>query len=264
MKQLNILALQLDLVWEDPAANRRSVEKKLSMHGDPFDMLVLPEMFCTGFTMEPAKNSETMDGATVSWMEKLAQKHKALILGSLVIKEGQKYFNRLIAMGPEGLLGEYDKRHLFRMAGEDQHYHAGEEWLLFDYKGWNICPLVCYDLRFPVWSRNRTWNSRGLSYDLLVYVANWPSKRVDQWETLLKARAIENQAFVIGLNRVGVDGNGVEYNGNSLILDPLAKVLAREVDKEALLTATLDPEVLTEWREKFPIWKDSDDFDLVV
>lgn len=266
MTPLHITALQLDLVWENPAANRAHIEEFLlqSVPSPSFstDLILLPEMFTTGFTMNAAKNHEEMEGETEQWMMQLARKYDALVGGSIIIREDADYFNRFLLVGPEGLMAEYDKRHLFRMSGEHEHYEAGGNWTWFEYKGWKIVPMICYDLRFPVWSRNRIRGDGSLACDLLLYVANWPEKRKRHWETLLRARAIENQCYVVGVNRVGVDGFDIPYSGNSMILDYMGDNLAYHEGTEKMLTAQLDPQPMQEWRTKFPIWKDADVFEL--
>lgn len=261
---LRLLALQLDLRWHDPAANRAQIETLLAPHAGTADLILLPEMFTTGYTMEGASLAEDLGGPTVDWMAELALKQQAALAGSLIVKEHGKLFNRMVVMGPEDILAEYNKRHLFRFANEQEHYAPGEEWVLFEYKGWRIAPMICYDLRFPVWSRNRLAPDGRMSFDLLLYVANWPEARISHWDVLLRARAIENQAFVAGVNRVGTDGNGVAYNGSSALIDPKGQVLAHETGHEALLRATLDPEAQDSYRDKFPAWLDADTFDLLL
>ena len=256
MNPLRLTLLQLDLHWENHVANQRHIQEMLVGQSQT-DVIVLPEMFTTGFSMNPAPLAETMDGLTIQWMQHLAQAHDALVMGSIIIEEAGKYYNRMIAMEPEGLVAQYDKRHCFRMAGEHEHYTAGQDRVIFSYKGWRICPQICYDLRFPVWSRTHS-DADGPDYDLLVYVANWPSPRVSHWDALLRARAIENQAFLIGVNRVGIDGSSWAYPGRSVVLDPLAKVLVQGEAEEEILFTTLAPETLTAYRTKFPVWKDAD------
>jgi predicted amidohydrolase len=230
-------------------------------------------MFNTGFSMQPEIMGETMEGPTVDWMRRLSAEKKAIITGSLIIEENGKYYNRLIWMLPNGQLGYYDKRHLFAFAGEDQHYTAGKKRLIASVKGWKINLQICYDLRFPVWARNRiTTMEKSMGeeiqsahdirpeFDVLIYVANWPERRSHAWKTLLCARAIENQCYVIGVNRIGIDGNNISHSGNSLVIDPLGEVLYHMVDEEDIFTITLQKEWLNEVRNKFPFWKDADDF----
>lgn len=263
MEPLRIAALQLDLIWHDPEANRRKITRMLKEFQVSADIILLPEMFTTGFTMKPNEVWEEPEGPTVDWMMNLAHEMKALIGGSMVIREDMEYFNRFILADEHDIQVEYNKRHLFRMAGEHEIYEPGSEWVWFEYRGWKIAPLICYDLRFPVWSRQFRRNG-AFKHDILIYVANWPAKRVGHWETLLKARAIENQSYVVGVNRVGTDGNGVEYSGSSMIVDPLGETLAYNSGEETVLTATLDHIHLEDWRKKFPAWQDSDNFDLYL
>ncbi|MEM7657859.1 MAG: amidohydrolase [Bacteroidota bacterium] len=262
MNVLQVAALQMNLDWHLPAANRKRAERMLKGLSASPDLILLPEMFTTGFTMDAAQHWEEMEGETQQWMQKMANKHQALVGGSLIIREGHDYYNRFLFVSPDGLLAEYDKRHLFRMGGEHEAYEAGDSWVWVEYKGWRIVPMVCYDLRFPVWSRNRPQGEEPLAYDLLVYVANWPDKRVRHWETLLTARAIENQSYTIGVNRVGKDGNEIPYSGSSMILDPLGDPMEYNSGEEVLLEASLDPEALQRYRQGFPIWKDADVFEV--
>lgn len=259
MQNLNITVVQTNLHWENPEANRAMLEEKLSGIGLT-DVIVLPEMFTTGFTMNSSL-AEPMNFHTTKWMHNMAIKTNALVLGSVIIKEGNSFFNRLIWMQPDGVCKTYNKRHLFRMADEDKVYSPGDSLLIAEWRGWKICPLVCYDLRFPVWSRNRVnAQAQSLNYDLLVYVANWPAARSHHWQTLLKARAIENQSFVVGVNRVGTDGKGILYNGHSAVVSPKGEVMFEAVGAEAIQTIQLKAEELKEWRAKFPAYFDADDF----
>ena len=250
--------MQIPLQWENPSANRQYIESQLADYQGEKEIVLLPEMFTTGFSMEAAKNAETMQGESVKWLEALAKTHHCLIIGSLIIEEKGQYYNRLLAFSEEGLLAQYDKRHLFRMANEHLHYAAGAEKVVFTYKNWRICPLICYDLRFPVWSRKVAQE-----YDLLLYVANWPERRVAHWNALLKARAIENQCFVAGVNRSGTDGNGIVYSGDSAIIDPLGNILAHHSGEEKLLSAQLDKEAMETYRTNFPAWRDADSFQIL-
>jgi predicted amidohydrolase len=227
-------------------------------------------MFSTGFSMRPELLAECTDGPTVDWMRTMATRKKIILTGSVIIEEEGKYFNRLIWMLPNGQYGYYDKRHRFAYAGENEHYSAGHKRLVASVKGWRILLLVCYDLRFPVWSRQAPQerdvpgdaapDARDLEYDLVIYVANWPQRRSLAWKTLLQARAIENQAYVIGVNRVGNDGNNIYHSGDSMIIDPLGEILYHEADKEEVFTLTLEKEKLDAIRERFPFWKDADRF----
>lgn len=264
MDKLKLIGLQYDIIWEDPVANRKKIDQLLAKRSEAVDIIVLPEMFCTGFTMNPQRFGEQIEGNTYHWMEKLAQDKNALVMGSTIIRENGHFFNRFLAVSPDGLIGEYDKRHLFRLSNEDMHYKPGKEWVVLEYKGWHICPQVCYDLRFPVWSRNRVWDDEKPSYDLLVYVANWPEARIHHWDALLKARAIENQVYTVGINRVGRDGNNLNYTGSSVILNPLGDLIESAGSGENLIQAELDPEMLHHVRNKFPFWQDADEFDLAL
>ncbi|RYG52482.1 MAG: nitrilase family protein, partial [Chitinophagaceae bacterium] len=221
-----------------------------------------PEMFNTGFSMKPAEYAETMDGETVQWMKKVSSRRKIILTGSVMIKENDKFYNRLIWMLPNGEYGCYDKRHLFAYAGEDAHYTSGSKRLIASVKGWTLNLLVCYDLRFPVWSRQAGDAEDGSSaeYDVLVYVANWPDKRVHAWRTLLQARAIENQCYVVGVNRSGDDGNDIHYPGSSMIIDPMGQPVYTGGDKEEIVTYSLKIEEVTQVRSKLPFLKDADHF----
>jgi len=263
MADLRITTIQANLHWENADANRAMLEEKISRISLPTDIIVLPEMFTTGFSMNAKQLAEPMNFHTCKWMKNMANKTGALMLGSCIIKEGNNYYNRLIWMEPDGQFKTYDKHHLFSMAGEDKIYSPGETRLIGEWRGWKICPLICYDLRFPVWSRNtlnREMNA--LPYDLLVYVANWPAARDQHWQALLKARAIENQSYVVGINRVGKDGKEIEYCGNTTVIDPKGETVFQAGDKESAETTVLNGELLTGWRLKFPAFNDADDFDL--
>jgi len=228
---------------------------------DPTEIIVLPEMFTTGFSMQPEKFAETMDGPTIDWMRRLSAEKRAIITGSIIIEENENYYNRLIWMLPNGQLGYYDKRHLFAFAGEDQHYTSGNKRLIASVKGWKINLQICYDLRFPVWARQQS--SETPEYDVLVYVANWPESRSHAWKSLLIARAIENQCYVIGVNRVGEDGNGIAHSGDSMVVDPLGQVLLQLSNAEAFETVAISKQELEEGRTRFPFWKDADSFTIL-
>lgn len=265
MSTLTITTIQTVLHWEDKEANLSMLEKKINALGSETEIVVLPEMFSTGFSMNPEMLAETMEGDTVTWMKRISAENKVILTGSVIIKDNDKYFNRLIWMMPHGEYGFYDKRHLFAYSGEDKHFSPGEKRLIASVKGWKINLLVCYDLRFPVWARQGNSNSNSESnatpeYDVLVYVANWPERRSHAWKTLLCARAIENQCYVVGVNRVGVDGNDINYSGNTLIIDPLGEVLYHMADEEDIHTITLKKEKLEEIRGKFPFLGDGDEF----
>lgn len=255
MRDLNITLIQTPLHWEDSAANRDMFSDYIASAGDT-DLFILPEMFTTGFSMRSTSLAEDMSGETLQWMQSLAHKTKTAIMGSLILSENQYIYNRLIFMRPDKTFARYDKRHLFRMAGEHTNYKAGEHRLIIEYKDWRICPLICYDLRFPVWSRNRQ------DYDLLVYIANWPEPRRHAWRALLAARAAENIAYVAGVNRSGIDGNHLHYTGDSAVIDMTGKRLWECSAERAVETITLSAERLQEFRQRFPMHLDADDFSL--
>jgi omega-amidase len=266
MSSLTITTIQTNLIWEDKDANLRQLEEKINSIEERTEIVVLPEMFSTGFTMQPQLFAEDMNGETVEWMKKIAADKRIVLTGSIIIKEEDKFYNRLVWMLPNGEYGFYNKRHLFAYAGEDQQYAAGNKRLIASVKGWKINLQVCYDLRFPVWARQtpstlgEEGRSPGPEYDVLIYVANWPERRSHAWKTLLCARAIENQCYVIGVNRVGVDGKNINHSGNSLVIDPLGEVLYHKADEEDIFTITLERERLEEVRMKFPFWRDGDSF----
>jgi len=252
---INIALFQLDLVWESPAVNRAKVDQLLDQLTKTTDIVFLPEMFTTGFTMEVAEYAEPVDGETIRWMKKRSKEHQVAICGSLIIEEAGCYFNRLVFVEPSGEMRTYDKRHLFTMGSEEKYFYRGTERTIIQCKGWRICPLICYDLRFPVWSRNRN------EYDLLVYVANWPQSRDEVWNTLLKARALENQSYLAGVNRVGVDGQMIPYLGNSQILNAKGRRLAdAKVGEEAIIKAEISYAELVKFRTTFPVLDDADTF----
>ncbi len=266
MSTLTISLIQTHLHWENKPANLQMLEEKIMGIKEKTEIVVLPEMFSTGFSMRPGELAETMEAETVQWMKRMAAQKKVILTGSVIIKEGAHYYNRLIWMLPNGHYGVYDKRHRFAYAGEDDHYTAGHKRLIASVKGWKINLLVCYDLRFPVWARQSPprLQERGaggeVEYDVLIYVANWPERRIHAWKTLLQARAIENQCYVVGVNRVGDDGNNIHYSGESMIIDPLGEVLYTKKDEEDIYTLTLEKTQLDSVREKFPFWKDADTF----
>jgi omega-amidase len=264
MQDLKITLIQSDLHWEDIEANLAMFEEKIWQIGkNATDVIILPEMFTTGFTMNASKLAEHMNMRTFKWMKQMADQTGALILGSYIVTVHERYYNRLLWMEPGGNFKTYDKRHLFRMANEHKTYSPGESLLISTWKGWKICPLVCYDLRFPVWSRNKwDFNNRRLSYDLAIYVANWPTARVEAWSTLLKARAIENLSYVVGVNRVGQDGNGIEHNGHSAIISPKGDAIFTNEGMETTRTMELSANALQAFRDRFPAYLDADDFNL--
>ena len=263
MENLTVTLIQSNLHWESPGANRAMFEEKIWKIGKPTDIIVLPEMFTTGFSMNAGPLAEVMNQSSHKWMKQMAHQTGALILGSIIAKENGHYFNRLLWVEPGGESKTYDKRHLFRMADEHQVYSSGKHRLTAQWKGWNICPLVCYDLRFPVWSRN-VWSplKKAMDYDALIYVASWPQVRVSSWDALLRARAIENLAYVVGVNRVGVDKLGVGYNGHSAVIDPRGASVFTAEESETIATVTLNSQSLEEYRLKFPAHLDADDFRL--
>ncbi|HEY3286355.1 MAG TPA: amidohydrolase [Gemmatimonadaceae bacterium] len=267
---LRVTLVQPDTRWHDPAANRAQVERMLGAAGaaaatdvgnDP-QLIVLPETFTTGFSNDAVSRAETMEGETVAWMRDLARARDAAVTASVQIRDGEAVFNRLLFATPDGAVRHYDKRHLFRMAREQQWYAAGRGRLIVEFHGWRICPMVCYDLRFPVFARNRPDPTRGdeLEYDLLLYVANWPAARHEAWRTLLRARAMENLCYVVGVNRTGTDGNGHPYQGGSIAADPVGQTLV-ECDATAQTAkAVLSLERLREHRRRFPAHLDADGF----
>lgn len=257
MLDLNITLLQTNLHWEDPDANRVYLSNLLDKIGTT-DLIILPEMFNTGFSMNSRKLAEVMDGETIQWMTEVAKEKRAVVTGSLIVKEGISYYNRLIWMRPNGTFEWYDKKHLFRMANENEHFTSGKSKLIVALKGWKICPLICYDLRFPVWSRNVE------NFDLLFYVANWPEARVSAWEKLIYARAIENQCYVAGVNRIGKDGKDIPYSGNSMLVSPKGDLLWKaENHLEEVKTISLSLEDLSTFRKKFPVSSDADRFEIM-
>ena len=271
MSTLTITGIQTHLHWENPVANLKMLEEKIKSISDKTEIVILPEMFSTGFSMKPETLAETMDGETVRWMKRIAAEKKIILAGSVMITDSGHnsrsqtgtdrplHYNRLIWMLPSGQYGYYDKRHLFAYAGEDEHYTPGTKRLIASVKGWKINLLVCYDLRFPVWSRQQL-KEEGPEFDLLIYVANWPERRIHAWKTLLQARAIENQCYVAGINRVGKDGNDIYHSGSSMVIDPLGEILYQEENKEAVFTVTLQKQKLEDIRAKLPFWKDGDSF----
>ncbi|MGR6087890.1 MAG: amidohydrolase [Arcticibacter sp.] len=258
MKKLRITLVQSTLLWEDPAGNRMLMDELLRpIRKARTDVIVLPEMFTSGFTMNAVRVAETMQGNTVLWMQETAATKNAVVCGSLVIKEKGRFFNRFVWAQPDGQIFHYDKRHLFRMAGEQSTYSPGKRRSIIDYKGWRICPQICYDLRFPVWSRNRK------DYDLLLYVANWPERRRSAWMKLLPARAIENQCYVVAVNRVGSDGKNMIYAGDSAAYDMWGEPLTDiKPYKGSVVTVSLDAKALQTARKSFPVGLDADAFSL--
>jgi omega-amidase len=266
---MNITIIQTYLFWEDREKNLNHFEKLVSSISSPTDIIILPEMFTTGFTMNPEKNAEDNLGAGFQWMQKIAKQKNAIITGSIATKENSKYYNRLFWVEPNGKHDTYDKRHLFRMAKEDEHYTPGNKKIIKQVNDWNVCPLVCYDLRFPVWSRNKFKVESGKSneakwdYDVLIYVANWPEIRSYPWKQLLIARAIENQCYVIGVNRIGKDGNDFAHSGDSMVINPRGEIISK-TNEESIETIKLDKAYLEDFRKVFPVGMDSDEFSLNI
>lgn len=255
MHTLSVALVQSELHWADAVRNRAHFAGLLeSAHGA--DLVVLPEMFTTGFSMDAPELAETMDGASVAWMREQASRLGAVVTGSLIVEEGGNYYNRLVWMGPDGNCDSYDKRHLFRMAGENQVYAPGGARRVFELKGFRICPQICYDLRFPVWSRCRN------DYDVLLYVANWPERRREAWNTLLRARAIENLSYVVAVNRIGTDANGLSYSGDSCVVDPAGQVLFHHAETACVHRHELSLDALQAQRTAFPAHLDADEFSL--
>jgi omega-amidase len=260
LTKLRVSLVQADLAWHDREANLRRFDGLLRPLAGQTDLIVLPEMFTTGFTMAAAEVAEPANGPTVEWMRARAAELGAALTGSVVTHEGGRYFNRLVWMSADGRPTFYDKRHLFRMAREHEHYSAGDRRVVVGLGAWKVRPLVCYDLRFPVWSRNRIGRDEG--YDLLIYVANWPERRRHAWRSLLPARAIENLSYCVGVNRVGRDGHDIPYAGDSAAFDHLGQPLLSEWAGEGVHTATLDRSSLLAFRERFPAQLDADEFSL--
>ena len=263
--ELNIGIIQADTVWHDPEANRAYYARLLREQDPQADIIVLPETFTSGFSNAALERAESMHGDTVAWLRDTAVSRNCAMTGSVQIRDGGQVFNRMIWAMPDGGIQHYDKRHLFRMAGEHARYAAGHGKTFIDYKGWRICPLVCYDLRFPVYSRNRFNQSRAddYDYDVLIYVAKWPSPRHFAWQTLLKARAIENLSYVVGVNRTGDDGNGLHYLGGSTVLDFLGQTVVESGSAPELRSAVISLEALRAFRERFPVHLDADRFELL-
>lgn len=270
MSSLKITLVQTALHWENKEANLKMFEEKINGIDQTTHVVILPEMFSTGFSMKPEQLAENMGGATVTWMKEMAASKKIIVAGSIIIEQNGNHFNRLIWMLPNGQYGFYDKRHLFAFAEENKHYTAGTQRLIASVNGWKLNLMVCYDLRFPVWARQQFLSPSGegrdnaFEYDVLIYTANWPEKRNTAWKTLLRARAIENQCYVIGVNRVGNDGNNIYHSGDSMIIDPLGEILYHKEHDEEVFTIELSKNHLQETRERFQFWRDADRFDILV
>lgn len=258
LEPIKITTFQAYVFWENVEKNLSNLSLRLSSLKEKTDLIILPEMFNTGFTLNVEKCAETMDGPTMHWLYETAQKYDCVVAGTLIIKENDQYFNRFIWMSSDGNYVSYDKRHLFSLVGEDEVFTEGQTRIITEIKGWKICPMVCYDLRFPVWTRNVDF-----SYDILVYTASWPDKRSAHWRTLIPARAVENLSYVIGVNRVGYDGDEVYYSGGSMCISPVGGVVYYKPEDEDLYTFTLYPQDLKKAREEFPFAKDADPFKLL-
>lgn len=254
---LKLSLIQMDIAWEQPVQNRQALESRIAVLKGEQHIIVLPEMFNTGFSMKAVELAETMQGATLQWMKEQARQSRSIIAGSLIIHEEGKYYNRLAWVLPDGSVAHYDKRHLFSYAGEQVDFERGQKRVIASVNGWKICLQVCYDLRFPVWARNTD------DYDVLLYVANWPEKRNYAWEALLQARAIENMSYVIGVNRVGTDGNGHQYIGNTSIYSPVGELMVKAGAAEQVLSHTLSQQLIEDSRSKFPFLQDRDNFVLL-
>ncbi len=257
-KEFKVSLIQTDLFWEDAEKNRIEIGNKISLLPKDTDIIVLPEMFTTGFSMNVSKLAEQFKGDTFYWLKNTAKERNCLIIGSIIVEENNNYYNRLIAMLPDGNYHYYDKRHLFRMGNEHKNYSGGLKRLILDYKGWRICPLICYDLRFPVWSRNNN------DYDILIYIANWPKSRSYVWKQLLIARALENQAYVVGVNRIGKDEENIFYSGESMLIDAKGQIINDvEANKNTEITLNISYSDLEKFRNKFPVSLDADNFKIL-
>lgn len=269
---MRVTIIQTQLHWEDREKNLSHFDGLINSIDGSTDLIVLPEMFTTGFSMEPKKVAEPANGSTLKWLQQKAKEKNAVLCGSMAVKDRENYFNRLFWVEPSGEFKTYNKRHLFSMGNEHEHYKAGAKKLFTKIADWKFCPLICYDLRFPVWSRNKFSSKSKIQdskedgnwdYDVLIYVANWPEVRVNAWKQLLIARAIENQCYVIGVNRIGKDGNGIEHSGDSLIINPKGEILSKaNTNTESIETIALDKKYLDDFRKTFPVGRDSDNFSL--
>ncbi len=271
MQNISVILFQSDIYWEHPEKNLEMFTRKMDAGWPEYsgsevstpDVIILPEMFTTGFTQEPARLAEPMEGLSMKWMLDKADEKECVVTGSLIVKEGKNYYNRLIWMPPGGDYRYYDKRHLFTFAGEHKRFSAGNKKLIVEYRGWKIMPLICYDLRFPVWNRNSYDPGSGFSYDCMINVANWPASRAHVWRVLLMARAIENQSYVIGLNRIGRDNNDIDYSGDSAVISPKGENLSAIMPGEELSEVVeLTRCSLDSFRDKFRVWADWDQFSL--
>ncbi|MDH5609852.1 MAG: amidohydrolase [Cyclobacteriaceae bacterium] len=262
MNDLKTTVIQSDLYWEQPDANLAMFEEKIWKIDQPTDVIVLPEMFSTGFTMNVKNMAEPMHSRTYRWMAQMARQTKAVVMGSYIVQDGAAYYNRFMAVRPDGSYEKYDKRHLFGLAGEDKDLSPGTGRSIIEVKGWKILPLICYDLRFPVWSRSVRMDQQLYEYEVVMYVASWPKPRIHSWDTLLKARAVENIAYSIGVNRIGQDANGYEYVGHSAVYDFLGQPLTELHEEAGMATTTLSWDMLQTFRDRFPFQADADRFSL--
>ena len=256
MSALTFTLIQSNLHWENISANLNMFEEKIKSVSQQKEIVILPEMFSTGFSLNPVKFAEEMSGETIQWMQQIARDHKIILTGSIMVKENEQYFNRLIWMQPDGEYGTYDKRHLFSYSGEDKEFSIGSKRFIAQVKGWKICTLICYDLRFPVWTRMQ----KADEYDAILVVANWPIKRIAAWKCLLQARAIENQCYVIAVNRTGEDGTGLQYSGESCVINPMGEIEYMQGESDDIFTIQLDKKIIEETRQQFPFQKDKDEF----
>ena len=264
MSNIKVTIVQTPIHWEDPARNREMLEKKITLLNEPGGIIVLPEMFSTGFTMNPSKLAEPHQGETFQWMNRLARENNSVITGSIATQENGLFYNRLIWMQPDGTFHYYDKRHLFSHAGENRFYTAGNKRVIVEYQGWKILLMICYDLRFPVWIKNRYSQENGFDYDCILCVANWPELRSHPWRILLMARAIENQCYVIGVNCIGRDGNDILYSGDSALISPLGENFSNIMpNQEILETIPVTRCHLDDFRQKFRVAPDWDQFELI-
>ncbi|NJN27951.1 MAG: amidohydrolase [Cyclobacteriaceae bacterium] len=263
MITLRTTYIQSELFWQDIDANLAMLEEKIWAMDEATDIIILPEMFNSGFSMQAKQLAEPMNYSTFRWMGRMARKTNAAIVGSYIVKEASNYYNRLYWVEPDGSFSFYDKRHLFRMGKEHQTFAAGKRRMVRNFRGFKVMPMVCYDLRFPVWSKN-TYDAQNdaFDYDLLIYVANWPKPRTDTWTTLLKARALENQSYAIGVNRIGADGEGIDYDGHSAIYDYKGKLMNSVTSQADIQTITLNLDELSEFRKNFPVYLDWDGFEI--
>ncbi|MEE4176874.1 MAG: amidohydrolase [Bacteroides sp.] len=264
MQNLTVTLVQTTLYWEDPARNLELFTEKISALQEDTDLIVLPEMFTTGFTMKPQSAAEPANGQALAWMKQMAASRNCVVCGSVAVEDKGRFYNRFFWVRPEGSFETYDKRHLFTYAGENKDYVRGNGKLIVELKGWKIMPMICYDIRFPVWSRNRYRGKEGFDYDVMLYVASWPAERSHTWRILLMARAIENQSYVIGVNRLGADENKIQYIGDSAVINPLGENLSNFLpNQEGMETVTLPRCQLDGFRDSFRAWADWDDFSLL-